>query len=62
MKVTHPERSDTGRIVESDAKAWTPNELTAGAPDDGMVKVRWSDSADPAALFWEYEFELAEVQ
>lgn len=60
--VTHPDRSDVGTIDSSTAPAspaWTPNDLTADAPDAGMVKVRWSDSADPAQLYWEY---LAELQ
>jgi len=57
--VTHPERDSPGTIVhQPDAPAWTPNELTATPPDVGMVKVSWSDSADPAALFWEYSHEL----
>ncbi|KXO90952.1 Uncharacterised protein (plasmid) [Tsukamurella tyrosinosolvens] len=58
--VTHPERpGQTGTVIRDDRrKAWTPDDLTADAPDAGMVRVRWSDSFDPQALFWEYEREL----
>ncbi|WP_156751367.1 hypothetical protein [Mycobacterium sp. 1245111.1] len=57
--VTHPERDSAGTIVDQpDTPAWTPDELTGVPPAAGMVKVRWSDSADPAALFWEYSHEL----
>lgn len=58
--VTHPERDSPGTVVnQGGAPAWTPDELTATPPDAGMVKVRWNDSADPAALFWEYSRELS---
>lgn len=58
-RVTHPERHDIGTVIHDDRrKAWTPDTLTATAPDAGMVRVRWSDSFDPTALFWEYEREL----
>lgn len=62
--VTHPDRDDHGTVVDSNAPAWTPNELTIDPPDAGMVKVRWSDSADPTQLYWEYAAELrpAEVR
>lgn len=56
--VTHPDRPDHGVVVDSDAPAWTPNELTVNSPDIGMVKVRWSDSVDVAQLYWEYADEL----
>ena len=57
--VTHAERDSAGTIVhQPDMPAWTPDELTLTPPDAGMVKVRWSDSVDPAALFWEYSHEL----
>lgn len=56
--VTHPDRDGTGSVIDGDDQAWTPNELTAVPPDAGMVKVKWSDSVDPAQLFWEYSTEL----
>jgi hypothetical protein len=57
--VTHPERDSPGTIVnQPDVPAWTSDELTSTPPDTGMVKVRWRDSADPVALFWEYSHEL----
>ncbi|MDM3927763.1 hypothetical protein [Mycobacterium intracellulare] len=56
--VTHPDRRDVGRIVDSAAPAWTPDELTVAPPAAGMVKVCWFDSADPTQLFWEYADEL----
>lgn len=59
--VTHPDRSDVGTIVSNTAPAWTPNDLTADAPAAGMVKVRWSNSADPTQLYWEYLAELHPV-
>lgn len=60
--VTHPDRSDIGTVIDSPAPAWTPDELSPDAPDDAMVKVRWSDSADPTQLYWEYLAELHLVQ
>jgi hypothetical protein len=51
--VTHPDRDDHGTVADSNAPAWTPNELTIDPPDTGMVKVRWFDSADPTQLYWE---------
>lgn len=56
--VVHPDRDDSGLVVAGGAPAWTPNELAVDPPDAGMVKVRWSDSADRAALYWEYVAEL----
>ncbi|MEN4464341.1 hypothetical protein VXE65_20215 [Mycolicibacterium conceptionense] len=56
--VVHPDRDDRGLVVAGAAPAWTPNELTVDPPDAGMVKVRWSDSVDRAALYWEYVAEL----
>ncbi|MFY2859276.1 MULTISPECIES: hypothetical protein [Mycobacterium] len=57
----HHERDDCGTVVDSVNPAWTPNVLTATPPDGGMVKVRWSDSADPTQLYWEYLAELRPV-
>lgn len=57
----HPERDDCGTVVDSVNPAWTPNVPTATPPDAGMVKVRWSDSADPTQLYWEYLAELRPV-
>lgn len=56
--VSHPDRHDSGTIVNSKQAAWTPEFLTGIPPDVGMVKVRWSNSVDPSALFWEYADEL----
>lgn len=56
--VTHPDRQDHGTVVDSSGPAWTPNELTTEPPDAGMVKVRWSNSADATQLYWEYAAEL----
>lgn len=56
--VTHPERDAPGTIVDTNAAAWTPNDLTVTPPDAGMVKVRWPDGADPTQLYWEYLHEL----
>lgn len=60
--VTHPERTDIGTVIASDTPAWTPNDLTFDAPDGGMVKVRWPDSADPTQLYWEYVAELRAIE
>lgn len=60
--VTHPDHTDVGTVIDSAAPAWTPNDLTFDAPDDGMVKVRWADSADPTQLYWEYLAELRAVE
>lgn len=59
--VTHPERDDYGTVVDSVHPAWTPEELAVAPPAPGMVKVRWSDSADPSQLYWEYLDELRAV-
>ncbi len=59
--VTHPDRGDVGRVVDTARPAWTPNELTVQAPAAGMVKVCWSDSADRTQLYWEYSAELREA-
>ena len=59
--VTHPDRDDTGTVIDSGDPAWTPNELTDTAPAADMVKVRWSDSVDPTQLYWEYSAELRVV-
>ncbi|ORW24560.1 hypothetical protein AWC17_03185 [Mycobacterium nebraskense] len=56
--VTHPDRADTGTVIDSAGPAWTPDALTATPPDADMVKVRWSDSADPMQIYWEYASEL----
>lgn len=56
--VVRPGRDDSGLVVAGGAPAWTPNDLTVDPPDAGMVKVRWSDSADRTALYWEYVAEL----
>jgi hypothetical protein len=56
--VTHPDRHDSGTVTDTDAPAWTPNDLAVDAPDAGIVKVRWSDSADPTHFYWEYVTEL----
>lgn len=56
--VTHADRQEHGTVVDTSAPAWTPNELTTEPPDAGMVKVRWSDSADTSQLYWEYAAEL----
>ena len=56
--VTHPDRQDRGAVVDGNAPAWTPNELTAEPPDAGMVSVRWFDSVDTSQLYWEYAAEL----
>lgn len=60
--MAHPDRQDGGVVVEGTASAWTPNDLTTEPPDVGMVKVRWSDSVDRSALFWEYAAELVPVR
>lgn len=60
--VAHPDRQDRGEVVDSTTPAWTPNDLKAEPPDAGMVKVRWSDSVDRSALFWEYLAELVPVR
>ena len=57
-RVTHPDRKDSGVVVDDKAPAWTPNELTVDPPAPGMVKVRWRDSVDPNQLYWEYADEL----
>ncbi len=57
-KVTHPDRKDSGVVVDNSAPAWTPNELAVEPPAPGMVKVRWLDSVDPTQLYWEYADEL----
>lgn len=49
--VKHPDRDDCVTVVVGSASAWTPNELTVDPPDAGMVKVRWSDSADRTQLY-----------
>jgi hypothetical protein len=59
--VMHPDRDDHGTVVHDRTAAWTPDELTIEPPDAGMVKVRWSDAADPTQLYWEYVSELTAV-
>lgn len=59
--VAHTDRQERGAVVDSTAPAWTPNDLTTEPPDSGMVKVRWSDSVDQSALFWEYAAELVPI-
>lgn len=58
VTVTHKDRSGRGVIADCTAPAWTPAELIANPPAPGMMKVRWSDSVDRSALFWEYVAEL----
>lgn len=48
-------------MVDSDAPAWTPNELTVTPPAPGMVKVRWFDSVDTTQIYWEYAAELQPI-
>ncbi|OHU12872.1 hypothetical protein [Mycobacteroides chelonae] len=61
--VTHPERGDEqGTVSAAQRAAWTPNNLTKEAPDEGMVKVHWRDSFDPESLYWEYAQELQAVR
>ena len=60
--VTHSDRDDCGTVVDSVNPAWAPDELAVTAPAPGMVKVRWSDSADPTQLYWEYLDELRAVR
>lgn len=52
---------DTGTVADADGPAWTPDELTATPPAEGMVRVRWSDSTDPTQLYLEYATELRTV-
>ncbi|MEE3755358.1 hypothetical protein [Mycobacterium intracellulare] len=60
--VVHDDRPDLGTVTESAAPAWTPNDLVINPPATGMVKVRWSDSVNPDALFWEHSAELNVVR
>ncbi|MBU8820873.1 hypothetical protein KL864_33960 [Mycolicibacterium goodii] len=60
-RVTHPDRQGHGAVVDSDAPAWTPNELTVTPPAPGMVKVRWFDSVDTTQIYWEYAAELQPI-
>lgn len=62
-RVTHPERgNEQGTVSAARRAAWTPNDLTAEAPDAGMVKVHWHESFDPQSLHWEYAHELQAVR
>lgn len=53
-RVAHEDRSEPG-TVKATGKAWTPNELTSTAPDEGMVRVQWDGCTH---LYWEYSEEL----
>lgn len=62
VRVTHENRPDLGVVTVCPAPAWTPDELTVNPPAPDMVKVRWSDSVDRSALFWEYVAELTTIR
>lgn len=62
VTVTHRDRPDLGVIVDCAAPAWTPDKLTVNPPAPGMVKVRWTDSVDRSALFWEHAAELTTIR
>lgn len=47
-----------GTVIAEPVQAWTPNDLTATAPDAGMVAVQWDGDVAPC---WEYTQELADA-
>ncbi|SLI00910.1 Uncharacterised protein [Mycobacteroides abscessus subsp. abscessus] len=58
MRVTYHE-PDTGYMISgstrTSGKAWTPNEFTATAPDEDMVRVLFDDHTEAR---WEYKANL----